>query len=259
MEFFDANCYFGRSLKAGDSPATCPELDDLVAQLDRAGIARALVWHVAQLDASPQRGNQMLTEAIRGRPRLVGCWTLLPPVTGEMPVDRLLQDMKAARVVALRAFPIRHRYILNGLTLGPLLGEMVRRRIPLVYSIRLAAPAMDPYLVWQGVHDLMAEFPELTLIITDHGSWGCDRYFRPLMDRYERVYADTALYFTDGGIESLVERYPRDGGRLVFGSGLPDRYPGGMMMAIRHAEIPDEAREAIAGGTLSRLVEEVRL
>ena len=259
MEFFDVNCYFGQPVKVPASPATCPTVDDLVAELDRAGIDRALVWHIAQLEVSPQRGNEMLAEAIRGRDNLVGCWTLLPPQTSEMPVEALLADMKAARVRALRAFPMRHRFILNGTTLGPLLEAMVERRIPLVYSVRMASPSMDAYLVWRDLHDLMREFPELTLIITDHGSWGCDRYFRPLLDAYPRVYVDTSLYFLDGGIESLVERYGAAAGRLVFGSGLPERYPGGMMMAIHHAEIPDDAKEAIAAGTLSRLIEEVRL
>jgi len=259
MDFFDCNCYFGLPSTAPASPATCATLDDLEAELDRAGIGRAIVWHYAQVDVSAQRGNAMLAEAIGSHDRLLGCWTLLPPQTGEMPVDPLLADMKAAGVVALRAFPVRHRWILNGLTLGPLLEEMVSRRIPLIYSMRLAAPAMDPYLLWQGLHQLMAEFPRLTLIVTDHGSWGCDRYFRPMLDAYERVYVDTSLFFLDGGIESLVERYPEAGGRLVFGSGLPERYPGGMMMYVRHAEIPDEAKALIAGGTLRRLIEEVRL
>lgn len=257
MEFFDCNCYFGLPSTLPASPALCPTVDDLEVQLDRAGIGRALVWHYAQMDVSPQVGNRMLAEAIRGRRRLLGCWTLLPPQTGEMPVAELFQAMKAAGVVALRAFPVKHRYILNGTTLGPLLDEMVRRRIPLVYSVRLAAPAMDPYLIWRELHDLMAEFPGLTLIITDHGSWGCDRYFRPLLDRYERVFVDTALYFMDAGIESLVERY--GGGRIVYGSGLPERFPGGMMLAIRHGEIDEAAKAAIAGGTMARLIEEVKL
>lgn len=258
MEFFDCNCYFGLPSKTPLSPAMCPTIDDLEAQLSRAGVAGALLWHYAQLDVSPQRGNGMLAEAIRGRDHLAGCWTLLPPVSDEMPVEVLLPAMKAAGVVALRAFPVRHRYVLNGLTLGPLLDAMVERHIPLIYSLRMAAAAMDPYLLWRDLHDLMRDFPALTLIITDHGSWGCDRYFRPLLDAYERVFVDTALYFTDGGIESLVERYG-DTARVVFGSGLPERYPGGMMMAIRHAEIPEEAKRAIAGGTMRRLIEEVTL
>jgi predicted TIM-barrel fold metal-dependent hydrolase len=249
MRFFDCNCYFGLPSKLVPSPALCPTADDLVAQLERAGIERAIVWHIAQQDVSPQRGNEMLAEAIGGRPNLLGCWTLLPPQTGEMPVSELLAGMKAARIVALRAFPGPHRFMLNRLTLGVLLDEMVERRIPLLCSMKRMG--------WPELYGLLAEAPGLTAIITDHGSWGSDRYFRPLLDNYGRVYVDTTLYFLDGGVEDLVSRYGP--GRMVFGSGLPERYPGGMMMAIRHGEIDEDAKAAIASGNLNRLVEEVKL
>jgi predicted TIM-barrel fold metal-dependent hydrolase len=250
MEFLDCNCYFGLPAKAAASPAACPTLDALAAQLDRAGIDRAVVWHIAQHDVSPLRGNELAAEAIRGRDRFLGCWTILPPQTGEMPVADLLVRMKASRVVALRAFPPAHRYLLNRETMGPLLEEMVQRRVPLLYSMNRLPPWYMARTAWHDLYGLMADFPE-------HGSWGCDRYFRPLLEQYERVYLDTSLYFLDGGIEDLVRWYsPR---RLVFGSGLPERYPGGMMLAIRHAEIDDEAKEAIAGGNLAQILKEVRL
>ncbi len=256
MEFLDCNCSFGLPSKATQSPAACETVDELVAQLERAGIAKAIAWHIAQHDVSPQRGNQMLSEAIKGRDKLLGCWTVLPPQT-EMPVDQLMADMKAAGVVALRAFPVAHRWLLNGTTMRPLMEAMGERRVPLLYSIRRLPPHWSPHQAWQDLHNLMAEFPDLTLIVVDHGSWGCDRYFRPLLEKYERVFVDTSLYFVDGGIEDIVGRYGP--GRIIFGSGLPERYPGGMMMAIGHAEIDDAAKAAIAGGTLARLIKEVQL
>jgi len=250
MRFVDCNCYFGQPAKPAPSPATCWTADDLQAQLDRAGIEQAIVWHIAQHDVSPQRGNEMLAGDIRGRDKLLGCWTLLPNQTGEMPVDELLAGMKEAGIVALRAFPGPHRYLLNRLTLGPLLDEMVERRIPLILSMKRGT-------TWQDVYGLLAEFPDLTVIISDHGSWGCDRFFRPLFENYERVFVDTTLYFLDGGIEDIVRTYGP--GRVVFGSGLPERYVGGMMTYIKHCEMDDEAKAAIAGGNMSRLIEEVQL
>jgi len=257
MEFWDCNSCFGLPSKPSQSPATCETVDDLTAQLDRAGIVRSIAWHVAQHDVAPTIGNRMLAEAIRGKDQLLGCWTVLPPQTGEMPVDQLLADMKSHRIVALRAFPVAHRYLLNGATMGPLLDEMVARRIPLLYSTRRLPASYSGQQAWQDLYNLMAECPELTLIVVDHGSWGCDRYFRPLFDLYERVFVDTSMYYIDGGIEDVVARYGP--GRIVYGSGLPERYPGGMMMAIGHAQIDDEAKAAIAGGTLRQLIEEVTL
>jgi predicted TIM-barrel fold metal-dependent hydrolase len=257
MEVWDCNSCFGLPSKPSPSPAVCETAADLTAQLDRAGIVRSVTWHIAQHDVAPTVGNRMLAEAIRGNDKLLGCWTVLPPQTDEMPVDRLLADMKAHRIVALRAFPVAHRYLLNAVTMGPLLDEMVARRIPLLYSTRRLPAGHSPHQAWQDLYNLMAEFPELTLIVLDHGSWGCDRYFRPLFDQYERVYVDTSMYYIDGGIEDVVARYGP--GRIVYGSGLPERYPGGMMMAIRHAQIDEAAKAAIAGGTLRQLIQEVKL
>ncbi len=255
LEFFDCNCYFGLPSKAAQSPLTCPTIDDLSAQLDRAGITRAIVWNVTQHDVSAQRGNELLAEAIRGRDNLYGCWTVLPEQTGEMAVDRLLADMKQNHIVALRAFPVAHRYLLNRTTMGTLLEAMVEHRIPLIYSIRRLPPYHGPHAAWNDLHLLMQDFPELTLIISEHGSWGSDRYFRPLLDRYERVYVDTTLYFLDAGLEDLVARYGP--GRIIFGSGLPERYPGGMMLAIRHGEFDAGAKAAMASLNLAQIVKEV--
>ena len=257
MEFFDCNCYFGFPAKPGKNPTVCRSVDDLGSELKRAGIGRALVWHVAQRDTSPQRGNELLAEAIRDRSNLLGCWTMLPGQTGEMPVDGLAEQMKANRIVALRAFPAAHRYLLNELTMGPLLTEMVTRRIPLLYSAGSSQPGIGQRQAWEDLYKVLDAYPELTVIITDHGSWGSDRYFRPLLENCHSVYVDTTLYFQDGGIEDFVSMYGP--GRMVYGSGLPEHYPGGMMLAIRHAQIPDEAKHAIASGNLTRIIEEVQL
>ena len=110
---------------------------------------------------------------------------------------------------------------------------------------------------WPVVYDLMAAFPKLTCVVCDHGCWGEDRMFRPLLERYPNFYVDTAQYLLDGGIEALVTDY--GAGHLLYGSGFPESYFGGMMMALKHAQIPVEAKEAIAHGNLERLIEEAML
>jgi predicted TIM-barrel fold metal-dependent hydrolase len=126
----------------------------------------------------------------------------------------------------------------------------VARRVPLFISVRRG---MD----WSGIYALLSDFPGLVCVICDHGSWGMDRLFRPLLERYPHVYVDTAQYLLDGGIESLVADCGAQ--RLLFGSGFPESYFGGMMMALRHARIPEEAKAAIASGNLERILQEEEL
>ena len=249
MHFFDCNVFWG--LPITRSLSVIPSVDTLLAEMDRAGIDKALVWHIAQHDASPQVGNRLLAQGIEDHPRLVGCWTLLPNQGHEFPPPSVLfQQMKQARVGALRAFPSSHRFLLNRVSMGDWLAEMVSRRIPLFVSLRRG---MD----WRDIYTLLSEFPDLICVICDHGSWGMDRLFRPLLERYPSVYVDTAQYLLDGGLEALVGDYGSR--RLLFGSGFPESYFGGMMLALRHARIPEEAKAAIAGGNLERILEEVSL
>ena len=245
MTYFDCNAFFG--LPARRSLAPVGSVEVLLAEMDRAGVDRALVWHIAQHDVAPQTGNEMLAQAIAPHDRLYGCWTLLPNQAREFPAPQaLFEEMRANRVVALRVFPDSHRYLLNAVSMGEVLEAMIARHIPLFLSVRRG-------ISWRGVYDLLAEFPKLTAVICDHGCWGEDRSFRPLLERYPNVAVDTAQYLLDGGIEALVDDYGEE--RLLFGSGFPESYFGGMMMAIRHARISSEAKTAIAHGNLERLID----
>jgi uncharacterized protein len=244
LHFFDCNVFFGTP--AGSSLVTVPTAESLLAEMDRAGIERALTWHIAQHDASPWLGNSFVAEATACHPRLTGCWTILPNQAREFPApDRFIADMRAARIAALRVFPASHKYLLNGVAMGNWLDMMVQQRVPLFLSLRRG-------IDWPAIYSLLAEFPRLTCVICDHGPWGADRLFRPLLERYENVYVELSQYMLDGGIESLVADYGPE--RVLFGSGFPESYMGGMMLALKHSQIGADAKQAIAAGNLERIL-----
>jgi predicted TIM-barrel fold metal-dependent hydrolase len=158
--------------------------------------------------------------------------------------------MAEAGVKALRAWPGEHRFLLRREVFGPVLDMMVERRIPLLAH----APGG---VSWENCYDLMADFPELVFVLLDTGVWGMDRYFRPLVEGYPNVRVDLTTYWQDAGIESFVERYGAD--RMLFGTGFPVWDHGGMMLTLKHAEITEEQKTAIAGGNLDRMLGEVAL
>ncbi len=249
LHFFDCNAFFGLPMKGSLAPVQLAE--GLLAEMERAHVERALVWHIAQHDASPQVGNQLLAGAIQPHPGLLGCWTILPNQAREFPPPAIFfEQMKAARITALRVFPTMHHFLLNAVSMGPWLDPVVDRHIPLLISVKRGAG-------WPEVYSILAEFPKLVCVICDHGCWGMDRLFRPLLEHYPNVYIDTAQYMLDGGLEALVADYGP--GRILFGSGFPESYFGGMMLAIKHARIPAEAKLDIASRNLDRLLAEVQL
>ncbi len=242
MRFFDCNVGFGQPPNAAATVLRTAE--ELVRELDFCGVAEALVHHTAIRHESAQAGNCLVVDETADHARLHPTWAILPPQTHEFgTVHEFLADMRRHGVGALRAYPAEHRYLLNGLTFGSLFEELVPRRIPLM---------VGPH--WAALTQLLADFPDLTVIIVGHGDWGDDRYFRPLVARYPRLHLDTSNYQTPDGIADFVGQYGHE--RLVYGSGFPPFQMGGALLTLARADISDEGKEAIAGENLRRLLRE---
>ena len=248
MIYFDCNTYFGLPSRRPLMPV--PEAEDLLAEMRHAGVDKALVWHITQHDGSPQVGNQLLAEGIAPYDNLYGCWAVLPNQAREFPRPvEFMRQMQAARVRAVRMFPNAHKFLLNEAAVGDWLEAFAAHRVPVLFSMQYGVD-------WPALYAILNDFPGLVTIVCDHGCWGEDRLFRPLLERYPNVYVDTAQYLLDGGIEALVRDYGY--ARMVFGSGFPNQYTGGMMMAIQHAQISEDARSAIAGGNLERILAQIK-
>jgi predicted TIM-barrel fold metal-dependent hydrolase len=109
--------------------------------------------------------------------------------------------------------------------------------------------------MWHELYDVLAESPELPVIISDVGCWGPDRQFRPIIADYPHTYLEISDYFVPGGLEAFVDAFGPQ--RLLFGSGFPAQHHGGMLLMLAHAEISDEAKQMIAAGNAERLLGEV--
>lgn len=248
LELFDVNLYLGRPTRSVHQPASSTR--ELLAALDHSDIRQALVWHVAQRDVSPLSGNPMLSEAIQGSNRLWGCWTILPPQTDAVLCDGFFAQMQRQRIVALRAFPGPHLYLLTRIVFGRWLEEIVTRRIPLLLSL-------EKGISWPAVYQLLEQYPQLTCVLCDIGVWGVDRYTWPLLENYPNVYVETSLLaLEDGGVEATVARFGAD--RLLFGSGFPERYPESAILQLLHADIAEGDKHKVASGNLMRLLSQIR-
>ncbi len=253
LEFFDCNACYGTFSVPPFKPAR--SVDDLRDEMAWCGIQRALVRHAVQIDESPVVGNRLVVEQTAGYDNLEPAWAILPPQTEELgDVNSFLLDLKAAGVRALWAYPSKHKYLLNAETFGELFEELTALRVPLFLPLAEQSGGSSG---WALAAEVLREFPRLRLTVTAHGSWGHDRYFRPLVEKYPGLHLDISRYELDGGLRDFCRRYGPD--RLLFGTNFPHTPMGGPRLMVTHAGLRDEERAAIAGGNLRRLLEEVAL
>lgn len=253
MKFFDCNISFGTSmLRPIRFAETAKELLD---EMDYYGISEALVRHARQRDDSPTVGNEILLKEIEGFNRLHGTLAILPLQTGELgSVETILERMRINRIRAFCAYPAEHRYLMTRITLGPLYDLMVERSIPLFIEVNESCEGLTG---WHLIETILADVPDLTLVVAEHGSWGQDRFFRPLVEKYENLYLDVSRYELDGGIRELCKKYGAQ--RLLFGTGFPRWNPGGPILMVAQADITTKERKMIASGNIERILKRVRL
>ena len=247
MDFFDCDVSYGRGAIA--LPREIETVSDLIAELDHSGIQKALVWHRDACERDFDVGNRRLLD-LDAYTRLYPTITFVPTCCEEMlPAGEFVKHARASGVLAARAFPTRHCFLLDPVACGNLLELFAACYLPVI------VPFPEVPGGWQGVYQIMRDFPRLTLILTETGCWGQDRYFRPLMRRYERFFITTNRLETAGQLQSIVNKVGYN--HIVFGSGLPRNYAGGYVLMVYRAEIGEEAREAIAHRNLERLISEI--
>ncbi len=253
MEFFDCNASFGSPMVRPVRFAETAE--ELLQEMDYYGISKALVHHARQRDDSPVVGNEMLLEEIGDYDRLHGTFAILPLQTGELgTLEEIIEKMRTKNIRVFWAFPAEHRYLMARTSLAPLYDLMVDRNIPLFININESCGGISG---WYLIESIMSEVPDLTLVVAEHGSWGHDRYFRPLIEKYENLYLGISRYELDGGIEGFCSKYGAE--RLLFGTGYPKWNPGGPILTLAQADITAKEREMIASENLERILRRVRL
>jgi predicted TIM-barrel fold metal-dependent hydrolase len=255
LEFFDCNACYGMDASA-DVYGAAHTLKALQQEMARAGVGKAIVHRVEQWSGSPLVGNDLLADDLRGAggellPNFYGTWGIVPTHTHELPEPSEMAGlMKQNRIIGWRLYPGRSRFLLKGFALREWLELALARKIPVFISTAHGAELSQ-------VADLMEEFPRLIAVLTYANEWPSDRLLRPFVATFPNLYLDTTFLMTDGGLESFVQEYGSS--RLVYGSGFPRAYFGAGMLMVRHAQIPEEDRAAIASGNLERIVREVAL
>jgi predicted TIM-barrel fold metal-dependent hydrolase len=252
-DFIDCNVFIGRSSAGsldGGEPLTA---ETLVAEMDRVGVAEAVVYHIVAREYAPVVGNDLLVDALRNHRRLHPAWVVLPPFTGELPAPaELIDQFRHEGIVAARMFPstasLDHRFAVREWCVGPVLTALEEAGIPLLLDYGLFRRGEPP---WDDIVEVCEHHPDLLVVLMDVQGRN-NRTLYALLDRFEQLVVQTAGFNVHRGIEDVCRRFGAE--RLVFGSGYPAAGMGAARFDLDRALVSDAERAAVGAGNLRRML-----
>jgi len=251
VELLDLNAYVGKPTVPAAEWYDTPEA--LLAEMDHYGIARAVVTHYAARQAHPDIGNPE-TQRFTGS-RLSAAWSFVPSVGGVSDAPRVIQAATDAGVRILRYYPKDYFAPFSAAAIGDFLELMEERQLPLFVDFSSNSNYGQFETDWEGLIAVCRAFPRLPVVTTEYRIRSNRMLFRALA-LCENLRVCTSAIWLYKNIDHIVAEF--GAGRLVFGTNIPAFDPAIPVAMLRFAEIPDEAKAAIASGNLEALLSNVR-
>ncbi|NPV09201.1 MAG: hypothetical protein HPY83_14740 [Anaerolineae bacterium] len=253
LRFLDVNCAIGPYY----NPPTGHDwsLAGLLAKMDHLGIAEACPACLLSRDLDPATGNEWLVQHAPASDRIHPVWTAAPHHTGEFPApEDLLTLMRrhGVRMLRLWFYPSAFLDRLDLPLLGELFDALAQHRVPLLLDVS------EPNLLRvSDLEPVLRGWPAMPVILSVPKQSQNERWFYYLWEKYDSFHLDLPGYQILGGIEAVVARFGP--ARLVYGSRYPYFTPLQSMLQLIYSEVEEEAKKAIAGDTVRRLLQEVGL
>jgi predicted TIM-barrel fold metal-dependent hydrolase len=244
---FDVYCFIGRWPTADLAFHDCA---GLLMRMDRLGIGKAVVCHTWAWQYDPVAGNRQLMADLTALPsasrdRLLPCWAVVPPATGEQgTAEELGAALNAAGVRVVRLFPRDHNYRLGSHDAARLIAMLAARRILTLIDLDQTS--------WEEIDRVAERAPDVRLVVCRVGYRGLRR-MAGVLARRPNCAIDLSYFGSHEGVEWLVERFGAE--RLLFGTAGPLADGGGAVTRLMLSRISDEDRNAIGAGNAERLLD----
>lgn len=238
---FDANVRVG---DRHDEPPACSDRHTLLAELDRHGVERALIYHAQTDDISPIDGNQALEPWVGTDGRLVPQWSVMPTAASLAQIQAL---HAAGRVTSVRL----HDTWSAGLPLRPwaynsLLSWLSKERIPVWIPL--------PTVTSDDLITTLQAYPDLvTVCVGAH--YVHYLLVRPLLQTIPNTYLELSRYEPIGEIEALCAEFGAH--RLLYGSWFARYAMGPMLFYLHHTGLSEAELAMICAGNVERILQGV--
>ncbi|MBX3010013.1 MAG: hypothetical protein KF832_00855 [Caldilineaceae bacterium] len=236
---FDANVRVG---DRHDEPPACSDRQTLLAEMDRHGVDRALIYHAQTDDISPVDGNLALEAWLGTDGRLVPQWSVMPTPASLAQIQAL---HAAGRITSVRL----HDTWSVGLPFRPwafadLLGWLSQEHIP-VWIPLPTLPADDLVTTLQGYPDLV------TVGVGAH--YVHHLLARPLLRALPDLHLELSRYEPIGEIEALCAEFGAQ--RLIYGSWFARYAMGPMLFYLHHTKLREAELALICAGNVERILQ----
>ena len=277
-EIIDANAYVGRyQFRRVDG-----EPDELIAQMDRRGVDRAVVSSFASLlYKNPHTGNEELAEAVAGHEdRLISVATLNPTYPAwEADLEEAVQELGMRGV---KLVPAHHDYDLGDEGVVALLDRAVELDIPVIIAGALedqrgrhprvefrGFEGSNPKKRWSrtqvdGLISALEASPDADVIVANIRQDSAARVKREVTEDYasgpslQNLVREGATLFV---ADDMRVYWPNDAAAIIAGVG-PEHLVCGPRLPMRvfdahhhvqHMDLADEEADAIRAGNLKQL------
>ena len=247
--FFDLNLWCNLSPQ---NAFYLPEsFEQIVRDLRRCGIDRAVVSNAACIEYDPRHGNESTARLIRDQPHLFGAMVLVPDIWFDGRSAKEYIDAKIEqRFVVARLFPKRLHHSMRKWQIGEILAYLEQRRLPLM--------VWHNEVSWDLVESICRDYPALPVIVegNDVKLLYHNRSYLALLKHCPNLYMETHNLVLYSEMDYLAGQVAPD--RLLFGTYFPYNTPHAALLPILGARVPEKVKDKLAAGNLERLVSEIR-
>lgn len=229
---------------------TIPDVSpaSMVAGMDRLGVSRSVVSHMACMSADPERGNRELQAALAAFPDRLLAYLSVWPFSAEWVAQQAEHWLAQPGFIGIKihnstGFPYTHD------AYTPLYAQAQERRLPVLLHTWGAEAE------FAQVRELAARYPEAAFLLA-HSGCSNEATYCALARDYAHVYLDTTLSMPRRGlVERLVEGAGAD--KVVWGSDVYFLGQAQQLGKILGADLDDDVKAQLLGGNGRRLLDRV--
>jgi len=230
---------------------TIPDLSaaGMIASMDRLGVTRTVVSHMACMSADAERGNRELRVAVEAYPGRLLAYLSVWPFSREWVVQQAEHWLAQPGFVGIKVhnstgFPYTYD------AYEPLYAAAHERRLPVLFH---TWGAEDDFA---QVRALAERYPEAAFVLAHSGS-NNEPGYTEIAREHSHVYLDTTLSMPRLGlIERLVEGAGAD--KVIWGSDIYFIGQAQQLGKVLGAKLSDEVKAQVLGGNARRVLARVR-